>query len=151
MSSNIRRLKILGAVLLVFFVFIGLLFWSGYFGNSATRIEREHGLKLPSSAHNFVCRGDAWMHHFVDSGASSAFEMSARDIPAFVSQLNVHKLEQSECCIFPSNFQYPIHRSWMLGPAKTYHCASSTGSSLDIQIWPLDGSRVGVLLYTNWN
>jgi hypothetical protein len=134
---------------------VGLLYLFGYVGASSARIEREHGLKLPSSARSFVCRGDAWMHDFSDSGAASAFEMASLGLPAFISQLKVQKVTDGYDFfpIFPSNSQYPIHRPWMSSgtPLKTYHCASPTGDSLDVQIWRIDEAHVGVLLYTDWN
>jgi len=131
----------------------GLLFFFGYSGNSAARVRREHGLKVPHSARGFVCRGDAWMHLLMDSGAASAFEMEASDLPSFVAQLKI--VQTNECLpgyIFPGNSQYQIHRPWMSGISiKTYRCASPTGDSLEVQIGAIDEAHVGVLLYTDWN
>src|SRR5882724_5098484 len=147
-----KRVLVMLAVLLCSATF-GLLFLSGYVGNSAVRVRREHGLKLPHSARAFVCRGDAWMHLFMDSGAASAFEMDARDLPSFLAQFKI--LQTKEClpgCIFPGNSQYQLHRAWMSGISmKTYRCASPTGDSLEVQIGTIDEAHVGVLLYTDWN
>jgi hypothetical protein len=131
----------------------GILFLFGYVGNSAARVTREHGLKVPSSAYGFICRGDAWMHLFSDSGGSSAFEMARRDLPGFVSQLKVRQSNQGRHGnIFPGNSQYQIHRPWMSGVSmQTYDCESPTGDSLLVQIWAIDDGHVGVLLYTDWN
>jgi hypothetical protein len=131
---------------------LGLLFLFGYVGSSDARVSREHGLKIPSSAHSFVCGGDAWMHWFIDSGAASAFEMASNDLPSFLSQLKIRETHEGGCCIFPGNSQYQIRRPWTTGiPLTTYRCASRTGDSLDVQIWKVDDATVGVLLYTDWN
>jgi hypothetical protein len=102
-SILMRKLVLVMLVtMLLCSVTFGLLFLSGYVGNSAARVRREHGLELPHSARAFVCRGDAWMHLFMDSGAASAFEMDARDLPSFVAQFKI--LQTNEClpgCIFP--------------------------------------------------
>jgi hypothetical protein len=136
----------------------GSLFLLGYVGSSAKRIQREHGLRLPSSARNFVCRGDAWMHNFMDSGAASAFEMAPSDLPSLVSQLkpfpnqqNGFGLDDTGCGV-PCNPQYQIERPWMTGiPLKKYCSVSSTGDSVEVQVWAIDDTHVGVLLYTDWN
>src|SRR5262245_60846028 len=117
---------------------------SGCWGNSARRIEREHGLMLPASATQFVCRGDAWKHIFIDSGAASAFEMASDDLPKFLAQLKIKKTHTGTFRpdysdnIYPANPQYQIHQSWMDGiPLDTYQCGSPTGDFLDVQIWPI--------------
>jgi hypothetical protein len=131
----------------------GLLFLSGHVGSSAARVKREHGLKVPSSARGFICRGDAWMHLFSDSGAASVFEMASRDLPSFVSQLKIQQTnEGGPGSVFPGNAQYQIHRPWMSGVAmRTYRCASPTGDSLAVQFWAIDGESAVVLLYIGWN
>src|ERR1019366_1395678 len=134
-----------GAILCCLFLF-------GYVGSSGNRIRREHGLQLPQSARRFVCRGDAWMHRFSDSGAASAFEMDSSDLPIFVSQLKIRNTDAKNCCILPANSQYQIRRPWMSGvPLRTYRCESPPGDELDVQIWNIDEGHVGVLLYTDWN
>jgi len=93
------------------------------------------------------------MHLFSDSGAAWAFEITSSDLPDFISQLKIRETnEGGRENIFPVNAQYQIRRPWMSGASsKRYRCASSTGKSLDVQIWAIDNSRVGVLLYTDWN
>src|SRR5258707_1325077 len=82
-SRRYRKLAILAAACAFA---IGLPFLFGFFGDSATRIRREHGLQLPASASHFVCGGDAWIS-IMDRGASSAFEMAQTDLSQFISQL----------------------------------------------------------------
>jgi hypothetical protein len=132
--------------------FVGALFLFGCLGSSGIRITREHGLRLPQSAHSFVCGGDAWMHSFSDSGAASAFEMASSDLPSFLSQLKIRETREGASSIFPADPQYQIPPPWTSGVLlKTYHCASPTGNSLDVQVWEVDAVTTGVLLYTDWN
>lgn len=93
------------------------------------------------------------MHLFMDSGAASAFKMAANDLPNFEAQLKILETNKGlPFGIFPGNSQYQIHPPWMSGVLmKTYRCASPTGDSLRVQIWAIDDSHVGVLLYTDWN
>jgi hypothetical protein len=140
------------SILVVIAVSLGLLLAFGFVGNSAARIRREHGLNVPPTAHSFVCGGDAWAHRFMDSGAASAFEMASSDLPSFLSQLKIQNIHDGDCCILPVNSRYQIRRPWTSGVAlKTYRCASPTGDSLEIQIWKVDATTTGVLLYTDWN
>ncbi len=53
---------------------------------SLSRIRREHGLVLPLSAANPVCRGDAW-RGFLDRVAISTFDLSIGELPQFIAQL----------------------------------------------------------------
>jgi hypothetical protein len=141
------------AVVLLCSVVLRIVFLLGYAGNSAARVRRENGLQVPSAARGFICRGDARMHLFSDSGAASALEMAARDLPSFVSQLKIRQSDEGlPGNIFPGNAPYQIHRPWVVGPSmKTYRCASPTGDGLEVQIWAIDETHVGVLLYTDWN
>jgi len=130
----------------------GLLYVFGYVGSSAVRVSREHGLKIPPSAHSFVCGGDSRMEWFVDSGAPSAFEMASNDLPSFLSQLKIRETHEGYFGIIPMNSEYQIRGPWTSGiPLKTYRCASRTGDSLDVQIWKVDDATVGVVLYSDWN
>ena len=122
-------------------------------GDSARRISSEHGLTLPTSASAFECRGDAWLRLVMDCGAASSFEASINDIPAFLAQLRVHNTTTGVFeSIFPGNPEYQVHRAWMSGiPTATSRCSSPTGDALFVQTWPINSSRMGVCLYTDWN
>ena len=153
--QNSRMLKQMTAKHLKRFIAVTLvtaslaisLFAFGCVGSSAARVRREHGLQLPSSATGFVCRGDAWKHTFIDSGAVAAFEMASSDLPNFISQLRIHDTQETT---LPDGYQ--IHRPWMKGtPLKAYRCESPTGDELDVHVWAIDDAHVGVLLYTDWN
>jgi hypothetical protein len=123
----------------------------GFVGQNKKRIEREHGLKLPLSASNFVCRGDALLI-LQDRGAASAFEMNSDELPKFIAQLRIRRTESNGVgIIFPSNPQYQVQRPWMTGKSIIYYCASSKGNSLHVQIWDVEDRKVGVCLYTDWN
>ena len=124
----------------------------GFVGQSKRRIEREHGLKLPPSAVNFECRGDALLV-LQDRGAATAFEIKTTDLPVFVAQLKVRQCRTNSTeFIFPANPQYQVRRPWMVGSSLiVYECISPVGSFLNVQIWGIDDRRVGVCLYTDWN
>ena len=138
LSLMLKIISVILAVVLFLSSVLGLLFIFGYMGDSAARVRREHGLTLPASARGFVCRGDAWMHLFSDSGAASA----ASDLPGFLLQLKILETNDgTRGTTFPLNGQYQIHRSWTTGVSmKTYRCTSSTGNSLTVQIWPIVGN-----------
>jgi hypothetical protein len=147
-------MKIVSIIVSIVLVLLILAFGFSCVGNSAARIRREHGLELPASADHFVCRGDAWMQ-IMDRGAASAFEMDAKDLKTFTAQLMIEKTDdwpQYGSRIFPGNPQYQIQRPWMSGRATiAYHCKSSTGDWLEVQIWQMSSNRVGICLYTDWN
>jgi hypothetical protein len=120
----LKIISVILAVVLFLSSVLSLLFLFGYVGYSAAR--------------GFVCRGDAWMHLFSDSGAASA----ASDLPGFLLQLKILETNGgTRGTTFPLNGQYQIHRSWTTGVSmKTYRCTSSTGNSLTVQIWPIVGN-----------
>ena len=122
------RAPITAILLIALFMFVfGLLSRFGYIGNSARRVAREHGLKVPASAHKFVCGGDAWLHPLMDSGAASAFVMESRDLAGFTSQLQIREAHDGNSSVFPTNSRYQIQRPWKSGVVlKTYLCASRT-------------------------
>src|SRR2546422_3284921 len=57
-------------------------------GDPRTRAEHEHRIRLPASAHNIQCTGDA-SRGFLDRGAATMFEMSTNDLTSFVAQLRI--------------------------------------------------------------
>jgi hypothetical protein len=149
-SKRYRKLTILAMVCAVF---VSLPFLFGFFGNSATRVKREHGLQLPASASHFVCGGDAGSS-IVDRGAASAFEIAQSDLSSFVSQLRVRSSSSGASgSIFPGNSQYQIHVPWRAAATgmTTYQCDSPTGDFLSVEVWRIDESRIGICLYTDWN
>ena len=117
---------------------------------NAERVQREHGVVLPSSASSFQCAGDAWKG-YLDRGASSIFLMSVSDLSQFKSQL--HPNSQRETFI-PGN---PVYRSlkppWdeNAKPLEVISCDSATGDWLHVEIWPVNKDVVGVWMYTDWN
>ena len=129
-------------------VLLGLVFWFARSFDSRKRIEREHGVRLPSSASAFEFRGDAW-RGFLDRGASSAFIVRSNELGGFLTQLSVRTNLQT---FIPGDTQYELHSAWRRGkPAMTYSCSSSVGDWLHVEVWPIDDDRVGVCLYTDWN
>ena len=124
--------------------------WVHATAQSRSRIEREHGVKLPASARHFQCRGDAWVG-FLDRGASSVFEMDLADQGAFVAQL---RIAPGVFTFIPGNDRYRQFKlPWRkeVNPLGEYSCRSRTGDWLHVQVYPIDGQRVDVWLYTDWN
>ena len=113
-----------------------------------SRIEQEHGLRLPASASSFECRGDA-ARGSLDRGAASSFTIASGDLATFISQLKIHP---GLTTFIPGNSQYQLHAVWRTGtPTTTYSCDSSVGDWLHVEVWPVDDRRVGICLYTDWN
>jgi hypothetical protein len=144
---NIRRVIKVGAVI------VALLAVTFVFNHSAlraprSRVEHEHGLRLPASASAFECRGDA-SRGFLDRGAASAFTVATNELAGFLAQLTVRTGFQT---FIPGNSQYQLHASWRRSsPLATYSCASPVGDWLHVEVWPIDSTNVGVALYTDWN
>ena len=151
MKVRMRSVKVIGVAAVAALLSIGVLTFRD--GNSASRIEREHGLKLPRSASHFVCGGDAWPP-IMDRGAASAFEMAGSDLSEFLSQLKVRQRSIEEVkWIFPGNAQYQIKVPWSSSATNvaSYRCDSPTGDFLNIGVWRINEATVGVCLYTDWN
>jgi hypothetical protein len=153
----VSRTRTIFAAASIFAILAAFGFFGGCIGNSSLRIRREHGLVLPPSASRFVCKGDAWKM-VLDRGAASAFEMASNDLSGFLARLTIKESHHGDYrpqysnSIFPGNPQYQVRTSWMSGsPLETYRCKSPVGDSLDVQIWPIDATHVGVCLYTDWN
>lgn len=140
MSTNRFSLRIVCCLLCVVCI-TGLLFLFGYVGNSATRIKREHGLLLPASASQFVCRGDAWIS-FLDREAISEFLISRYDLTQFTNQLKIRTSDALAKVFASDNSATNI---------ATYYCNSPTGDFLFVKLWVADEKQVGVRLYTDWN
>jgi len=117
------------------------------------RVVREHGVSVPSNASSIECGGDAWKRSFIDCGAISTFEIPASDLPAFLGILSVRKTSSGAGdTIVPGNLRYDVAATWATPPPdKAYTCTSPTGDFLTVRTWDLPASRVGVLLYTDWN
>ena len=129
-------------------VVVGIAFAFSPIRDPRSRLEHEHGLRLPASANSIECRGDA-ARGFLDRGAASAFVMDANDLAAFISQL---KVRLGGVSFIPANSEYQLHTPWRQGtPAAVYTCASPTGDWLHVEVWAVDAARVGVCLYTDWN
>jgi hypothetical protein len=152
MRGTLMRSRKIVAAAVVLLGLLALPFFAGFVGDSAVRIRREHGLKLPSSASQFECKGDAWIT-IMDRGASSTFVMARSDMPSFVAQLKIRDSSTGAVTsIFPGNAQYQVSAPWRTGvPIATHYCRSPTGDSLAVQFWSIDEARVGVCLYTDWN
>jgi hypothetical protein len=147
-----KSLKILlSAFAVILLAGLGTIFV--LYRGSSVRIAREHGVFVPLSAAPMRCGGDGWKHWFSDCAAIATFEIPAADLPAFIAALAIRQ----EFAGFggqsiPSNYSDFILPSWASAkPNSSYGCASPTGTYLNVCSWSLSDSRVGILLYTDWN
>ena len=151
---------------------LGVFVHSRALGSPRSRAEREHGIGLPPSAAKIQCRGDA-SYAILDRGASTLFEMQARDLNAFLSQLTINsrsgpaKTGPGNPCIngrnvwptdsdtyVPGDSRYGGFKATWQGPvipSQMLNCASPTGDWLHVELWTLDTDRLVVKLYTDWN
>jgi len=147
-----RRSKVLllasGLILLV-----GIGLALGFHASPGKRMAREQGVSIPTSASNIEIGGDAWKRWIKDCGAIGTFEILAADLPALIASLSVRKSAAGMGdTIVPGNPQYAVTAPWASGsPDSSYECSSPTGDFLTVRTWSLPSSRVGVLLYTDWN
>jgi hypothetical protein len=163
-----RIIPIVAAV----FVVALLVWWirSGA-GDPRTRAEREHGIKLPVSAHKIQCRGDASLG-FLDRGAATMFEMSTNDLIPFVGGLQVKSRTAparaagdptengynvwptNSPTFIPGNGQHGgFKRTWPgeAVPVEMLGCSSPKGDWLHVELWRLEGGTLLVKMYTDWN
>ena len=126
----------------------------GYFAwlinsQSVARAQWEHGITLPASVSDIECRGDA-NRLVLDRGASTIFVINANDLPAFKSSLPP---AVSFDTFVPDNAQYRSFTfPWTAKQAsETLSCESPKGDWLHVEIWPMQSSRVGIWMYTDWN
>jgi len=149
-------------------------------GNSRFRTEWDHGIKLPTSARNFQCRGDAFKL-VLDRNAISLFEMDTADAQIFFSLFKIESeftLQSAQTVCDPLN-PTPLHyaipvggttpawtstagtglgnvykwrKTWSAQPTviRSMHCKSPVGDWLQIIEWEVDGHRL-IQLHTDWN
>lgn len=141
------------------------------FGGQRTRAEREHGIKLPSSAMDIQCKGDAWLR-FLDRGATTMFEMSTKDLPSFLAQIRIQSRTApahatgdpmvngwnvwpiNAPTFIPGNQQYGgFRRTWKgdAVPIEMLSCSSPVGDWLHVELWRLEGESLLVKMHTDWN
>src|SRR6266567_4873798 len=133
---------------------------------SSEKIERAHGLKLPTSAHNCQHIGGGG---FLDRGALSLFEMDRNDVQKFVMQLNVRSRRKPErlggdpcvngwnvwpkgsATFVPGNEEFAkLKRTWTgeAEPIEMLSCKSPKGDWLHVEVWSV-GDHALVKLYTD--
>jgi hypothetical protein len=124
-------------VVLVPALVLTVVVWAKVSEQSAARVEREHGVRLPPSARAFVCRGDAWTG-FLDRGAFSSFEVDAADLPQFLAQLRPHG----------SGIYFGFTDET---GAVRYDCHSPTGDRLYVLVHERPDERPRIELSTDWD
>jgi hypothetical protein len=143
--SQPRTLKI-SALLFVTIAAFSVPIISLNFGNSPARVEKEHGLRLPLSAKNLECAGDAWM--VLDRCAYATFEMDRSDLSPFTAQLIEQPGAKSPTDYKPRDMKAPWTKH---APLSDQVYKSPTGDFLVVQTFALEDSRIGVWLFTDWN
>ena len=153
MNSKLK-FRLLIAVALAVVCMVTCPFVFGYFGNTFRRVNREHGLRIPSSASHLVCRGDAWIP-VLDRTAVTTFQIARADLSAFTNQLRVRPPDDFYFGFRSTNYDGQRHLfpspHYSVTNIATYYCDSPTGDFLFVDLWDVDDSRVGVCLYTDWN
>lgn len=155
-----------------------IFYYALVIGNSRFRTEWDHGVKLPPSARNFQCRGDAY-RLVLDRWAISIFEIDTADAPAFFAQFQ----SESEYMIAPGvydplnpatlHYSIPVggttpvwtyipgtqygnvygwRKTWNSQPSavRALYCRSPKGDWLRIVEWDVDGHRL-IQMHTDWN
>ncbi|HEY7115288.1 MAG TPA: hypothetical protein VH475_01810 [Tepidisphaeraceae bacterium] len=148
---------------------------SAFVATSDTRLraELEHGMRLPWSAHNIQCRGDA-LTRFDDRAAITWFEIDHADLAPFLAGLTV--TSHGGAWAYTSGSRYrgrtpppPVwepHRAELSNPQYTGHvktwtgqekpnqalrCWSPVGDFLIVEVLDKpDGGHV-IKMYTDWN
>jgi len=141
----------------IFFILIALivpfssLFFTGFIGTSAARIERDHSISVPHSAFNIQCNdGFVSMTTFADVGAEASFEMSREDLPTFLAQFK--SLEAMPVPNDPLDgfvhHPVPEHFGRMI---FTFYGMSRDRNVMHVDVYDIDDAKVGVCLDTCWN
>jgi hypothetical protein len=134
-----RGKSFLGCLVIVLIpvLVLTVIVWAKVSEQSAARIEREHGLRLPPSARAFVCRGDAWIG-FLDRGAFSSFEVDAAEMPEFLAHLRPHA----------SGIYFGFADDT---GAVRYDCHSPTGDRLYVSVHERPDECARIKLSTDWD
>lgn len=137
------------------------------------RAEREHGLRLPGTARQIQCRGDAWKG-FLDRGAVALFQLPSGELPGFLGQLSIRSESApahatgdplvngwnvwptGSATFVPGNSKFGnLQKTWAgsAKPVRMLSCDSPKGDWLHVELWELDStdSEALVKLYTDWN
>jgi hypothetical protein len=147
-----KRSRILiGTLGLLIFCIIAVLV--GIRDKPMDRVMAEHRISLPPSASRIECGGDAWKRTFIDCGAICTFELPASELSSLLGSLTIRTTSAGTGnTIVPSNPEYAVAVPWAANPPDfAYDCTSPTGDFLTVRTWNLSSTKVGVLLYTDWN
>jgi hypothetical protein len=168
---GMRKILVSVTIVLVGLVLIWLVVF--VMQGSRVRAEHEHGIRLPPTATNIQCRGDAWLRILPDRGAATIFEMSTNDLTAFVAQLKItsrgapvrttnadplingYNIWPTNSKSFvPGGSQYGGFKCTWSGepiPIEMLSCASPKGDWLHVELWKLPGDSLLVKMFTDWN
>ena len=115
------------------------------FMSSRDRVEREHGINLPSSARGFLCIGDA-LHGFLDRGATAIFEIDQSELSEFTEQFR-RELNGDTRFVYGYG---EAPEAWGK-PKEKFRCFSSVGDWTVVAVFDVSPSTAGIKMYTDWN
>jgi hypothetical protein len=146
--SQWRVMAVLSLVGLIIFEL-----WTIGWSNTRLRAEMSHGMRLPPSAHNIQCRGDA-LTSIADRAEITWFQISAGDLKPFLASLGTTTTTQP---IFGASLANPEYT----GQQKTWtgtesfnqwlQFRSPVGDFLIVEVWDLPGGEHLIKMYTDWN
>ena len=142
------RIFSISTIVVVPFAF---LFFTGFIGISAARIARDHSISIPRSASNIQCNdGFISMTTFADVGAEASFEMSRKDLQAFLAQFK--NLETMPIPNDPMDgfvhHPVPDHFGRVI---FTFYGMSRNRNVMRVDVYDINDANVGVCLDTCWN
>lgn len=127
--------------------------WTIGWSNTRLRAEMSHGMRLPPSAHNIQCRGDA-LTSIADRAEITWFQISAGDLKAFLGSLGTTTTTQPVFGASLANSEYSGHQKTWTG-TESYNqwlqCRSPVGDFLIVEVWDLPGGEHLIKMYTDWN
>lgn len=125
----------------------------------ASDVEDKHGVDLPESAADFETVGDPGLLETIDidRGYTSVFTMAEEDLQPFLDSLpsDSTNYSGSDWHGWPGNTQYqPSSLPWDEGATELVaevRNSPAGGDFMSVQAYEIDGDRVAVALYSDWN
>jgi hypothetical protein len=132
----------LAVILLVFGLYV-----KGFVGSSVARVAREHQCVLPMSASHIHCGGPVAITTFGDFDASVSFDITSSDLSSVLSQFTLGAAEEA-----PAFLRTRMSVPSQFGRLKEARSGGSRyGNTVHLQVFELDGDRIGVCILTIWN
>jgi hypothetical protein len=127
--------------------------WTVGWSNTRLRAEMSHWVRLPPSAHDIQCRGDA-LTSISDRAEITWFQISAGDLKPFLASLGPATTPQPVFGASLANSEYSGHQKTWRGTEsfnQSLQCRSPVGDFFIIEVWDLPSGEHLIKLYTDWN